>query len=314
MPEAVDATTVVEDYFARLEAAATAAGARIGRDELAELRAHVAERLGATSGAASDATAVLAELGSPVSLARAFADAAASDEGHPGAGGRRQGALVGRVLGMPYDVRPPSSERSAIRVWDPRDPRIIVPKPLGIGWTINFAAIAVKARLVRPDDEDEAFATVPERVVTASLAAPVAVLVGFVTLAVAAWSELPARVPTHWGVNGQADGFASPAVAMGGLVALAVVPALLAVGTHLRRRRPFYRVAASAISLGFVVLSVGMLWQTRFTLDGGSGVWPTWIGIAGFALAPFLLLVGVSRLGTAAEQRRDIYEQREDQK
>ena len=38
----------------------------------------------------------------------------------------------------------------------------------------------------------------------------------------------------------------------------------------------------------------------------GVGVWPTWITIAGFVLASFLLLVGVSRLGTAAERRRDL--------
>jgi hypothetical protein len=65
-------------------------------------------------------------------------------------------------------------------------------------------------------------------------------------------------------------------------------------------------VAASAVSLGFAVMSVGFLAQTVVSARGGTGLWATWIGIGGFLILPFLLLVATSRLGSAAERRRDL--------
>lgn len=303
MPTA-EAAAVVDDYFARLATTAAAIGAAIGPDDLAELHAHVSDRLAATPGTASDAVGVLAELGSPEELAHAFAEAAPG--GAAGTGPERSGSGAGRLLGVPYDVRALSSDRVATRVWDPTNPKILVPKALGVGWTINFGALAVRAHLIRPDDEDAPFAAVPERAVTATLAAPVAAVVVLAAVVAATWSSLPARVPTHWGAAGHADGYGSRGGAILALVALGVVPVLLAAVVHLRRRSRFNRVAASAASLGFAALSVMILVQTAFTVDGGDGVWPTWIGIGCFFGLPFLLLVGASRLGRAAEQRRDL--------
>jgi hypothetical protein len=298
------AAAVVDDYFSRLTAAAAAAGTPIGPDELAELRAHVDERLSRTPAAAADATRVLAELGEPQDLAHAFAEAAEAT----GTGTRPVGtrALVGKVLGVPYDVRTPTSERYATRVWDPSNPRVFVPKALGLGWTVNFGALAVKARLVRPDDEDAPFAAVPEGAVRATLAAPLAVAVALGVLVAVRWPGLPATVPVHWGFSGRPDGYGTRGSAVLGLTALAVIPLLLAVWVHVRRRRPFNRVAASAVSLGLAEIALTIFVQILFSLDGGSGTWPTWVGIAGFVVLPFLLLVVVSRLGRAAEQRRDL--------
>lgn len=293
------AATVVEGFFAEL---AAAAGSSIGSDELAELRAHVTERLSTTSGTAADAREVLAELGSPTMLAAAFAE----DGAGPGAGPGRSSALAGRLLGIPYDVRPPSSERYASRLWDPRNPRIVVPRLFGMGWTVNFGAIAVKARLVRPDDEDDAFASVPERAVTATLAAPIAVVLALAVLASAAWSGLPSTVPIHWGLGGRPDGYGSRGSAVLLVAALAVVPLVFAAAVHCRRRRAVDRVAASALSLGLAVVSLAVLGQTLWTVDGRPGLWPTWVGIGGFVVLPLLLLVGISRLGRAAEQRHDL--------
>ncbi|HUX71963.1 MAG TPA: DUF5808 domain-containing protein [Cellulomonadaceae bacterium] len=301
-----DAAAMVDEYFAQLAAASAATGTAIGSDELTELRAHVSDRLKATPGTAADATQVLAELGSPEMLAHAFAEAATEYDASPDASGRRAAALTGRVLGMPYDVRPPTTDRVALRVWNPTDPRVLVPKAFGMGWTINFGALAVKAHLVRPDDEDDAFAAVPEGVVTATLAAPITVLVAFGVLAATAWSGLPATVPVHWSGAGHADGYSSRGAAVLGLALLAVVPVLAAGWVHARRRRAFNRVAASAVSLGFAVLSVAILTQTVVSARGGAGMWATWIGIGGFVILPFLLLVGTSRLGSAAERRRDL--------
>lgn len=300
------AAAVVDDYFAQFTAATVAARTPISSDELAELRAHVSERLSATPGTAADATRVLAELESPEMLAHAFAEAAAEEGAGPGSVPRRASALTGRALGMPYDVRPLSSERLATRVWDPSNPRIFVPKALGVGWTVNFGGLAVKARLVRPDDEDAPFEAVMERTVLATLAAPIAVAAAFGVMATRTWSSLPASVPVHWNLAGHADGYSSRGSAILTLTLLATVPVLVAVGVHVRRRRPFNRVTASAVSLAFAVLSLAIMAQTSYSAGGGSGAWPLWIGIGAFVALPFLLLVGVSRLGRAAEQRRDI--------
>lgn len=301
-----DASAVVEDYFVRLAAAAAAVRAPLGSDDLVELRAHVRDRLSGTTGTAADARRVLAELGPPERLARAFADA--SDEVADGdAGGARRGtSLVGRVLGMPYDVRTPTSDRIASRVWDPSNPHVLVPKALGLGWTVNFGALAVKARLVRPDDEDAPFAAAPAGVVAATLAAPAVVVVVLGVLVATRWSRLPATVPTHWDALGRVNGYSGRGSAVVLLGVLAVVPLLLATWVHVRRRRAVNRVAASAVSLGFAVIALAIFGQTLVSLGGGRSMWPTWVGIVAFVVLPFLLLVGVSRLGRAAEQRRDL--------
>ncbi len=45
---------------------------------------------------------------------------------------------TGRILGVPYDFRPPTLKRVEERVWNPRDERIFTPTVFGVGWTINF--------------------------------------------------------------------------------------------------------------------------------------------------------------------------------
>jgi hypothetical protein len=296
------AIAVIDEYFAQLVASATATKSPLGQDELAELRSYVDERLSATSGTADDATRVLAGLGAPQALARAFAEA--DEDGTAGATPAR--ATVGRVLGVPYDLRPPSSERFATRVWDPTDSRVLVPKALGVGWTVNLGALAVKAHLIRPDDEDAPFTATPEGAVRATLAAPIAVVVTLGVLIAVRWSGLPATVPVHWGITGQADGYGSRGGQVLVVALVAMIPLLAAVWVHARGRQAFSRIAASAVSLGFADIALTIFVQTLFSVDGGSGVWPTWVGIAGFVVLPLLLLVVVSRIGRAAEQRHDM--------
>lgn len=299
-PSAAEA--VVDGYFAALAAAAERSGAPIGPDEVAELRAHVAERLASTAGTAQDAERVLAELGDPARLAREFA-AAREDGGEGPAGG---GSLVGRVLGMPYDLRNPSSDRFATRMWDPSNPRVLVPKALGVGWTVNFGAVAVALHLVRPDDEDAPFASAPPGVVAGTLAAPIAVVVVLGALVATRWRTLPGTVPTHWDAAGHANGYSSRGAALVLVGLIAVVPLLFAVGVHLRRRSAVNRVVASALALGFGTVALAIAVQTLVSAGGGTRPWITWLGIVGFVALPLALLVGVSRLGRAAEQRRDL--------
>lgn len=52
----------------------------------------------------------------------------------------------GTVAGfVPYDLRKPTVDRIKSTFWDP-DGSIVVSRPFGVGWTINFGAIVSKLR------------------------------------------------------------------------------------------------------------------------------------------------------------------------
>ncbi len=55
--------------------------------------------------------------------------------------------LHGKLLGMPYDFRVPTLGRIKERMWNPDDPRVVVPRVFGAGWTINFATLREKSRV-----------------------------------------------------------------------------------------------------------------------------------------------------------------------
>jgi hypothetical protein len=53
----------------------------------------------------------------------------------------------GTVLGVvPYDFRRPTFRRVHDALWSPDDDRILVPRALGVGWSVNLARLV---RLVR---------------------------------------------------------------------------------------------------------------------------------------------------------------------
>jgi uncharacterized protein DUF5808 len=48
---------------------------------------------------------------------------------------------TGKFLRMPYDWRRPTAKRVKSRWWNPSEPRFIVPKSFGWGWSFNFARL-----------------------------------------------------------------------------------------------------------------------------------------------------------------------------
>jgi hypothetical protein len=48
----------------------------------------------------------------------------------------------GRFVGIPYDFRPPTLERFRRCWWNPNDPRIFTERDFGVGWSVNFPALA----------------------------------------------------------------------------------------------------------------------------------------------------------------------------
>jgi Family of unknown function (DUF5808) len=51
------------------------------------------------------------------------------------------GAKTGKFLRMPYDWRRPTWARFKSRFWNPAEPRFLVPKSFGWGWTFNLARL-----------------------------------------------------------------------------------------------------------------------------------------------------------------------------
>jgi hypothetical protein len=55
----------------------------------------------------------------------------------------------GRLLGLPYDFRRPTTGRIRARAWNPDDPRLFTPKAFGWGLGINVYWLVHPVRFVR---------------------------------------------------------------------------------------------------------------------------------------------------------------------
>jgi hypothetical protein len=63
---------------------------------------------------------------------------------------RAERTWEGKVGGMvPYNLRPPTVQRLREAYWDRDDPRIVRPKAFGVGWDVNFGAMAPKEQLLQ---------------------------------------------------------------------------------------------------------------------------------------------------------------------
>jgi hypothetical protein len=302
-----EAAALVDTYFARVHGALLVAAAGECEDAVDDLRAHIFEELADTAGTPADVTRVLAELGPPEALAAEYAEES-EDEGPRRLSEVESVRLHGRLLGVPYDVRVPNSDRVASRLWNPLDPRIFVPRIFGLGWDINFGALAVKLHLVNPDDEDEPFAAVSAGVVAATMAIPLLIAVAFAVLVVTAWPTLPAQLPSHWNVLGQPDQFWERGVDVAFLALMALLPVAIAVRVHLRRRPALNRVAASVFATFLATIALSQFVQVLYFVAGDNSQLPTFVGLGLAFAVPLVMFVGLSRMGRAAEQRRDLDE------
>ncbi|MBN2247339.1 MAG: DUF1648 domain-containing protein [Coriobacteriia bacterium] len=288
--------TIVE-YLAAVQAHLASLGATERDDALAELESLLrveAERIGEM--AAVDAVGDPADYAAGILEALDF-DAAADAEGRP--------VPQGHVLGMPYDFRGASVERIGSRVWNPADPRILMPRMFGVGWTINLGAIAVKLGLIRPDDVgDESYDRIPRVALAMVLVLPVLLVAMALVILLIAWPSLPAELPIHWGVSGHPDDWAPRAWVVGVLLALAILPPLLSYPRLLRRGTPARSRLLAAAALGMAAtLAFGIAVVTVADANGGaSGNWVLLVVLGMFAV-PFLMLYVPLRLGLRAEWR-----------
>lgn len=300
---------VVEEYLAALEAGFCRVSRPIAADALEEVRSHVLDALDERSGP-RDAQALIDDLGAPDEYAIALC-AAISGTGLPGeedvAGAARVAEPRARVLGMPADFRAPTAANLTLRMWNPHDPRIFTPRLIGIGWTINFAALAIKLGIIRPDDEDSPFASTPERWLRVALALPVTLTLGTLTVVAALWGSLPPELPIHWDGAGTADGFATRGWALGPILVLMLATTAYALWAFVAGSSRTARALITALATMFTVLGVPIV---AASVAYGRGViapgwWPYLMIVLAFAV-PFVQLVVLSKRGHVEEIRRDL--------
>jgi len=301
-----EAARRVDAYFARVRGALLVAAADESDDAIEELRGHVLEELAATGGTSDDVSRVLEGLGTPEALAARYSDAPDTGAGRGDADVAESIPLHGRVMGMPYELRVPTTGRIANRMWNPLDTRVFVPRVFGLGWDINFGALAVKLHLIKPDDEDEPFATAPAAVITATLAVPILATVVLMCLMVVAWPNLPSQLPSHWNVLGRPDQFWDRGTDVAFLLVMALIPTFWAIAAHMGGRPALNRVAVSGFATLLATISLSQFVQVLYFVNGDQGTLPTFVGLAAALLLPFVMFVMVSRAGRSAEQRRDL--------
>jgi Family of unknown function (DUF5808) len=56
---------------------------------------------------------------------------------------------TGKLAGLPFDLRRPTTERFEQRAWNPNDARFFTPKTVGWGYGVNLYWIAHPAKYVK---------------------------------------------------------------------------------------------------------------------------------------------------------------------
>jgi hypothetical protein len=320
---------LVETYLDRVHGAMLLAAAGESEEIVAELREHVYEQLERGDGTSASVTRILAELGPPEALARAYADEPESAVSAPSVvradfAGRDSAPdetacedlegihspLAGRVLGVPFDFRRPTARRIAHRWWNLLDRRWLVPRTWGIGWDVNFGAIAVSLGVVRPDDEDVPFGAVPEVALLGAFAVPATLLVALIAMVALTYGRLPATVPMGWSLTGRPNQYWDTGVAAAFVLAMALAPVGVAGYLNLFRRSNLSRAVSAAAASLLATASLSTWTMAAFGGGRGLGTWPLGLGLLLALVLPFAVLATLSRIGRGAEMRRDLARQK----
>lgn len=305
-----DAAAAIEAYLTKLESSLCGLSQEAADEVLREARVYFLETL-EPEATPDDVARVVHDFGEPDEYASELCAQIRGIErpsGDPrsGSGQMPAGEAQGSFLGMPYDMRIPTPERIQSRWWSPTDPRIWVPKAFGLGWTINFGALAVKLHLIRPDDEDEPFASVPERWLIGALLVPMLLSVAVIVMALVYGSRLPAELPIHWDAAGRPDDFARAGALLAFTVAACWIPTAWALWAVFARRGVAARALTAAAASLFASLALG---QYAAAVAWGLGITRPWhapVAVLVAVIVPFAMLVTLARVDRREAWRADL--------
>ena len=188
--------------------------------------------------------------------------------------------------------------------WNPADQRLFLPRAVGLGWDLNFGALAVRLGLIEPDSEAVPFASTPDAAFKVAAALPIALAGATVLHYLVRGRSLPERLPSHWDAAGAPDRWTTKGRAAAADLATTVVPAAVA-GWAAWSQRPRPN-RAGAIAGATAIASVGAVVTVLRSLGDGRRPWagPAMLGALTGSVGAVLL--GLARAGRAAEIRRDL--------
>ncbi len=160
-----------------------------------------------------------------------------------------------RVLGVPIETRGATNADVRSRVWDPANPQLLVPRLLGIGWSVNLGALAARLGLIRPDDTDgEVLEAIPERDLQLARGVPLVIAGASAATLAVLWRSLPDSVASGFTATGLPRSEA-PKWTLLATLGLGLGPALWAQRPDVPVEDALVR-AASATSLAVISASV----------------------------------------------------------
>jgi hypothetical protein len=294
------AREIAETYLDTVEATLRDADPTIAGEVLEDVRIHMADNLEPGSTPA-DVRRIIETMGEPDSYADALISATKESLA------TEEWSGTGRVLGMPYDLRVPTAERIASQWWDPAEPKILVPRVFGVGWTVNFGAVAVRLGMIEPDAEDAPFDRVPDRTFVTALMVPIALTLSLAITYVVLLERLPHQLPVHWNLSGRPDAYWGRFDAFGLLFVTALLPTVWAVWSVRTNRPPVLRGAVIGAATLFAALSFTIWILTLLTVFTGLAAWwvPLVLILTSLA-APLGVFVFLSRAGRRAEIECDL--------
>lgn len=294
--------STIETYLSSVRDSLCAVDPALAEETVDELRSHLLESMTSQT-TAEEAQRIVDEAGAPDDIAIGLCEALESDSATPASG---------TFLGMPYDLRVPTAERVASRWWNPRDARLFVPRAFGVGWDLNFGALAVRLHLIEPDAEDEPFGQVSDRAFMLALLVPVALTAGLLGSFLAVRPSLPAEVPVHWNIVGEPDRWAGAMSAFLIPFGLALVTTVWAAWSVATSRPKLSRGAVTGFATFFASLGV-FIWSLTLATTFGV-VTPGWLfplALVASLLPPLFVLTLLARSGRAAEMKRDLTARRD---
>lgn len=218
--------------------------------------------------------------------------------------GLRPEEIAGRLgTGWPSGLRVHGLlARIADTWWRPSDPRLFLPRAVGLGWDLNAGALAVRLGLIEPDAEAVPFTSTPDAAFRTAAALP-ALLAGATVLHyLARGRTLPPRLASHWDAAGRPDRWVSKRRAAITDIAVTAGAAGLAGWAAAADRPGPTRAGAMAAAtfVGALGASITVVRPTK------GGIWVVPALLAPLSLGIGAVLLGLARAGRQAEIEHDL--------